>query len=232
MTLLRRELVAADTMAFYFSRPDDYEYQPGQSLQMTLIDPPRTDNRGHTRELSIASAPHEDELMLAMRMRDTAFKDTLAEAAPGTTVRISEADGDLLLHRDPGRLAVFVAGGIGITPFLSILRHAAYRALTHPMYLFYSNRRTDLAAFLPELDALRAALPNYRLVLTMTEDDTAWSGETDTIGAELLARHLPDLTGPMYYLAGPPEMTLSVLEMLEDLGVAENAIKSSEFDGY
>jgi ferredoxin-NADP reductase len=234
--LVRRELVAEGTMAFHFSKPDGYEYQPGQSFQMTLIDPPpKEDSRGATREFTIASAPHETELMIAMRLRDSAFKDFLKDAPPGTTVTISEADGDLVLHRDVSRPAVLVAGGIGITPFLSIARHAAHESLQHPLYLFYSNWRPELAAFLSELEDLQQTNPQLRLIATMTAADTSaqpWSGATGVIDAELLQRHLPDLTSPVYYLAGPPPMALAMLDLLQDLGVDDDAIKSAEFYGY
>lgn len=234
--LLRRELIAEGTMAFYFAKPDGYEYQPGQSFQMTLIDPPpKDDGRGATREFTIASAPHEAELMVATRLRDSAFKDLLKDAPPGTTVTISEADGDLVLHRDASRPAVLIAGGIGITPFLSIVRHAARESLQRSIYLFYSNWRPELAAFLPELDAMQQANPHYRLIATMTEPEISaqpWSGETGVIRPELLQRYLPDLMSPVYYLAGPPVMTLAMLDMLEDLGIDGDAIKSAEFLGY
>ncbi|MEO9201745.1 MAG: FAD-dependent oxidoreductase [Mycobacterium sp.] len=230
-------MIAEGTMAFYFSKPAGYEYQAGQSFQMTLVDPapPKVDGRGATREFTIASAPHEAELMVAMRLRDSAFKDFLKDAPPGTTVTISEADGDLVLHRDPSRPAVLVAGGIGVTPFLSIVRHAVREALPHPLYLFYSNWRPEVAAFLPELEDMQHANPRYRLIATMTEPEASaqsWSGETGVIGPELLRRHLPDLTSPIYYLAGPPTMALAMLDMLQDLGIDDDAIKSAEFYGY
>lgn len=233
--LVRRELIAEGTMAFHFTRPTGYEYQPGQSFQMSLIDPPNTDSRGSTREFTIASAPHEAELMVAMRLRDSAFKGFLKDAPPGTAVRISEADGDLVLHRDATRPAVLVAGGIGITPFLSIVRHAVRESLRHPLYLFYSNWRPELAAFLLELQELQHANPQYRLIATMTEPEASaqpWSGETGEIGPELLRRHLDDLTSATYYLAGPPAMTLAMLDMLQDLGIDDDAVKSAEFFGY
>lgn len=233
--LVRRELIAEGTMAFYFAKPAGYEYQPGQSFQMTLIDPLKTDAKGSTREFTIASAPHEAELMIAMRLRDSAFKDFLKDAPPGTTVTISEADGDLVLHRDASRPAVLVAGGIGITPFLSIVRHAARESLPHPLYLFYSNWRPERAAFLTELDDMQHANPRYRLIATMTEPQASaqtWSGETGVIGPELLRRYLVDLSDPIYYLAGPPAMALAMLDMLLDLGIDDDAIKSAEFSGY
>ena len=119
---LRRETVADGTMAFYFSRPPGFRHEAGQSLLLTLVDPPETDGEGNSRTFTIASAPHESELMIATRMRDTAFKRVLKTAPLGTTVSIDGPNGEMVLHEDVTRPAVFLAGGIGITPFLSIAR--------------------------------------------------------------------------------------------------------------
>lgn len=233
--LIRREYVAEGTMAFYFSKPPAYAHHAGQSSQVELIDPPQTDKAGDTRTFTIASAPHDTDLMIAARMRDTAFKRVLKEAPVGTTVRISEPSGELILHEDAARPAVFLAGGIGITPFLSIIRHATHRALPHSMHLFYSNWRPEVAAFLPELQDMQRTNPNYRLIATMTEAEKsaqAWPGERGIITRELLERHLADLMEPIYYLAGPPAMTIAMVDMLADLGIDDDAIKSEEFYGY
>ncbi|TAN12572.1 MAG: FAD-dependent oxidoreductase [Burkholderiaceae bacterium] len=233
--LLRRETVAAGTVAFHFTRPPGYAYRAGQSALLTLVDPPETDAEGDTREFTIASAPHEAELMFAMRSRNTAFKRVLEAAAPGTTLRLGEADGDLVLHEDGARPAVFIAGGIGITPFLAMARQAAHDALPHALYLFYANHTPAEAAFLPELRALQRANPRLRLIATVTEPERSaapWPGERGPIGPELLQRHIAALSEPVYYLAGPPAMTLAMLDMLEDLGVDPGAIQSDEFDGY
>ena len=139
--LLRRETVAEGTMAFHFSKPPEFRHQAGQSLLMKLIDPPETDGEGDARNFTIASAPHEPELMIATRMRDTAFKRVLKMAPDGTAVTIDGPNGEMVLHDDPAHPAVFLAGGIGITPFLSMARHAAKARLPHRLYLFYSNRR-------------------------------------------------------------------------------------------
>jgi ferredoxin-NADP reductase len=123
--LMRRETVAEGTMAFYFSKPSGFRHEAGQSLLMTLINPPETDSEGDARTFTIASAPHEAEQMIATRMRDTAFKRVLKTAPAATTVRIDGPNGEMVLHDDTARPAVFLAGGIGITPFLAMARHAA-----------------------------------------------------------------------------------------------------------
>ena len=233
--LLRSELVAEGTMAFYFSRPQDFQFRPGQNLTMSLIAPPETDGEGDTRTFTIASPPHEPDLMIATRMRDTAFKRVLKSAPAGTAVRIDGPNGEMVLHDDVARPAVFLAGGIGITPFLSMAHHAARERLPHRIFLFYSNRRPEDAAFLAELQNLERLNSNYRLIATMAEAEKSarpWSGETGFIRREMLERHLPDTARPVYYFAGPPAMTMAMQQMLEGMGIGEESMRYEEFYGY
>src|SRR5438128_12370319 len=115
-----REQVAEGTMAFYFDKPNGFEFRAGQALDITLLNPPETDSEGNVRTFSIASAPFEDQLMFATRMRDTAFKRSLKKVPLGTVVKMDSAMGSFTLHKNSAKPGVFVAGGIGITPFSSI----------------------------------------------------------------------------------------------------------------
>jgi len=229
ITLRRRQTVAEGTVAFYFDKPAGFTHEAGQNAMFTLINPAEDDASGPTRPFTIASAPHEPELMIATRMRASAFKRTLAAASLGTKVEMEGPAGVMVLHEDAARPAVFLAGGIGITPFLAMARDAAKRRLPHRLVLFYSNRRPRDAAFLPELERLQG--PNFKLIATMT-DVPDWPGEKRRISRELLAAHLPDLREPVYYFAGPPGMTMAVQGMLKDLGVSEDDMRSEEFYGY
>jgi ferredoxin-NADP reductase len=173
--------------------------------------------------------------MIATRMRDSAFKRFLKAAPPGTPLRIDGPNGEMVLHDDSARPAVFLAGGIGITPFLSMARHATNRRLAHRLYLFYSNRRPEDAAFLPELRKMERLNPSYRLIATMAEPEKSaqrWTGETGFIRREMLERHLPDTASPVYYFAGPPAMTIAMQEMLQGIGIGEDAMRYEEFYGY
>lgn len=225
------EMVAEGTMAFHFERPPGFVFQAGQNMVLTLVDPSEDDAKGSSRPFTIASAPHEARLMIATRMRDSAFKRVLKSAAPGLPVRIDGPNGDMVLHEDTARPAVFLAGGIGITPFLAMARDAAARRLPHRITLFYSNRRVEDAAFLEELRRLQHDAPSFRVIATMTEA-TAWDGETGFIRRDMLERHLPDLLAPTYYMAGPPAMTMAMQSLLAECGVAEKDMRFEEFYGY
>jgi ferredoxin-NADP reductase len=173
--------------------------------------------------------------MIATRMRDTAFKRVLRSAALGARVRIDGPSGVMVLHEDAARPAVFLAGGIGVTPFLSMARYAARTGLSHRITLFYSNRRPEDAAFLDELRTLERSNANFRLVATMSQAEKsshAWTGETGLVRPEMLRRYQVDLKTSIFYCAGPHGMTLSMELMLADLGVSENDTRSEEFYGY
>lgn len=233
--LIKREVVAEGTMAFHFTRPADFEFRAGQSIDMTLLNPPETDAEGNTRAFSLASAPYQAELMIATRVRDTAFKRTLRNAPLGLEVKIEGPNGSFVLHRRAEKTAVFLAGGIGITPFLSIIRQAAYEKDPHKMYLFYSNRRPEDAPFLDLLEEAEKQNCNFHTIATMVEMDKSqreWHGETGFIHKEMLSRHLPQLPGPIYYLAGPPSMAAAMRKMLIEAGVDEDDTRTEEFSGY
>jgi ferredoxin-NADP reductase len=103
------------------------------------------------------------------------------------------------------------------------------------LYLFYSNRRPEDAAFLGILQTLETPNPNFRLICTMTEmskSNKEWKGETSLIDKEMLSRHLANLQGPIYYIAGPPAMVAAMREMLVSAGVEEDDIRTEEFAGY
>ena len=233
--LSQRQEVAERTLSFSFDKPAGFVFKAGQFLELTLIDPPETDPEGNGRAFSIASAPSESHLMVATRMRDTAAKRVLGGLPLGAEVRIEGPFGDLTLHNNSARPAVLMAGGIGITPFRSMLVRAARERLPHRLFLVYSNRRPEDAAFLGELQALEREYPNYTLVGTMTGMDRSalpWAGETGKITKEMLTRHIGQLTGPIYYLAGPPAMVAAMHQVLNSAGVDDDDIRSEEFSGY
>jgi len=133
------------------------------------------------------------------------------------------------------RTAVFLAGGIGITPFRSIVFRAAKEKLPHRIFPFYSNRRPEDAPFLDELQALERENPNYKLIASMTDmskSQRPWQGEVGLIDQEMLVRHLKNAVSPIYYVAGSPEMVKGLKTMISGAGVDDDDIRAEEFAGY
>lgn len=233
--LLRSEQIAEGTMAFHFGKPQHFVFRAGQAIDITLLNPAETDAEGNTRGFSIVSAPSEDDLTVATRMRNTAFKRCLKAAKPGMQVKIDGPFGSLTLHKNAVKPAVLLAGGIGITPFMSILRQATFEQLPHQLHLFYSNRRPEDAAFLGELESLHQRNPRFHFVPTMTEmarSQQTWSGERGLVTGAMLGKHLESLNGPIFYIAGPPAMVAGLRAMLATAGVDEDDIRTEEFAGY
>ena len=244
--LIKKEEVAEGTMAFYFEKPDGFDFIAGQYVTVSLINPPETDNEGNSRFFSLITAPYENYLGVATRIRDTAFKRILKNLPLDSEVMITGPDGSFCLDKDASKPAVFLIGGIGITPVFSILKNAAYEKLPHQLFLFYSNKRPEDAAFLKELQNLEKENKNFKLIATMTaptesrspdqsvgkKSKQAWLGETGFINKEMIQKHLKDLNSPIYYMSGPPMMVKAMRELAGKIGISNDNIKFEEFAGY
>lgn len=238
-SLKGKKQIAEDTWAFVFSKPDGFRFKAGQHVRMTLIEPPETDREGDSRFFSLTSTPQEADLVVAMRMRETAFKRVLSRLQTGDKVLIQMLlevpHGAFALHDDATRPAVFLVGGIGIVPAFSMIKDAVERKLSHRLFLLYSNRRPEDAAFLRELQELSAQNPSFTLVATMTEaakSAHSWNGETGRITHSMLTRHVGAPLLPVYYISGLPEMVSAMKTMLAESGVGEDSIQAEEFTGF
>lgn len=230
-----KQEIADGTMAFYFEKPRGFSYKAGQFGSFTLIDPAETDAEGNRRAFSFASAPFEEDLMVATRMRDTAFKRVLKTMETGTEVMLNAPHGLLSLHDNADIPAVFLTGGIGVTPVRSIVLQANHEEVPFRILVFYSNRRPEDTAFLEDMMAPRHVNPDYTFVGTMTQMEKSvqqWQGETGVINKTMLLKYINDLTIPIYYLVGPSAMVDAMRKMLKDVGVDDGKIRTEEFSGY
>lgn len=233
--LVSKRDVASGTTAFTFERPLGFTFTAGQNMDITLIDPKETDAEGNTRTFSFVNAPHEQGLTVATRMRDTAFKRTLGALPIGSSVMIKGPFGDFRLHNDAGKPAVFLIGGIGITPVHSMIVDATERSLPHKLTLLYSNRRPEDAPFFAELAEFVKKNPNFRFVPTMTEPEksaSTWTGEKGPVNVAMLGKYVADLKAPVYYLSGPAGMVKAMRDLLTGAGVDTDNIRTEEFPGY
>jgi len=233
--LKERQEVARGTMSFHFERPAGFQFTAGQFMDIRLLDPPDFAADDSKRHFTIASPPSEGNLMIATRMRDSAFKRALKTIPIGSDVEIDEPKGKFTLHSDESRPAVFFAGGIGITAPRSILLQALHENLSHRIFHFYSDQRPEEAAFLEELERIARENPHYTLIPTMTEAERSgqqWRGETRRIDMNMIKEHIEDVEAPIYYASGPPKMVKAMKEMLKRPGIDEHDIRTEEYTGY
>jgi ferredoxin-NADP reductase len=229
----KREVARGTLLVLFDLQGAEVDFRPGQYFWVELLDPPYDDEKGARRHISVVNSPTERGVLgLCTRMRDSAFKRSLAELPVGAEVEVEQPKGDFALPEDTGPEYVFVAGGIGITVFRSMLRYIDDTQEPYRVTLVYSNRDRESTAFLDELEELAGRAGWFRLVATMTQDP-GWDGEARRIDAALLADVLDgDLGSYTYLVAGPPPMAEGVVEALKGAGVAEERILSDRFSGY
>jgi ferredoxin-NADP reductase len=229
----KQEVAKGTLMVVFDLLGHEADFTPGQYFWVELIDPPYEDDKGARRHISVVTSPNDRGVLgLATRLRDSAFKRSLAEMPVGAEVDVEDPKGDFQLPADTSKDYVFVAGGIGITIFRSMLRYIAEEGLPYRIALLYSNRDRESTAFFDELQELEQKIEGLTIVFTMTEDD-AWDGESRRIDADFVHDHVgSDLAAHTWLVSGPPDMVNGVADMLESEGVPEEQVLRSRFSGY
>jgi ferredoxin-NADP reductase len=232
LKLIERKVVALNTMEFLFEKPIGFIFKPGQYGGFTLINSPEIDAQGITRRFSLLSAPHDPHIAMTTRIQTSAYKRVLKDLPLGSEIKFAGPVGNFTLHTTPALPAIFIAGGIGITPFYSMIRDAIHSASTQQMLLFYGNQSYNDAAYLPELQQLNDENANFKLIPTLVNADPTWQGELGFISANMLQKYIDDSLAPIYYVCGTPAMVKAVQEMLYTLNIHEERIKIEDFPGY
>ncbi len=229
-----RRSVAERTFEVRIVRPSEFRFRAGQFAVLGVIDPPRRDWEGRFRTLSLLSAPFENDLTFGVRTSDSVFKQVLSTAAAGTPIELKGPAGKFRFHEDAARPAVFLAGGIGIAPFISILRQARHDRARHSFYAFYSNRQLRTTAYLHELQAMAAeGVLNLKVIATITGSfEPDWQGEKGRIDAAMLRRHIPTEVRPIYYVAGPSRFVSGMLSALTAIDVGETDVRLEDFGEF
>ena len=229
----KQEIAKGTLLVTFDLLGEEVNFRPGQYFFVTLPDGGHQDDKGLRRHLTVVTSPTEKGVLgFATRMRDSAFKRTLGELPVGSEVEVEPPKGKFSLPEDPSRPLVFVAGGIGITVFRSMLRYISEERLPYRVTLIYSNRDRESTAFLDELRALEQTLPDFRLILTMTEDP-GWEGETRMVDGNLVKDYFDeDLNQYMFLIAGPPAMAEGVQSALQKAGVRDENLIAERYSGY
>jgi len=229
----KREVAKGTLLVTFDLLGEEVDFTPGQYFFVTLPDVGHQDDKGLRRHITVVTSPNEKGVLgFATRMRDSAFKRSLGELPVGADVEVEAPKGSFGLPEDASRPLVFVAGGIGITVFRSLLHSIQDEGLPYRVTLIYSNRDRESTAFLDELHELEKQSSNLRLVLTMTQDP-GWEGETRKIDSEFFRDHLgEDLDENTFLVAGPPAMVEAMQKALDKAGVDEKNVIAERYSGY
>lgn len=210
-----------------------FRYLSNQAIRLSL--PGVDDPWGAVRSFSLSSSPSErDVIAVTCKITDTPFKQALARLRPGET---AQAYGPLGAFRlDPSRPSVFLAGGVGISPFRGMMRYALDTRLTQPVRLLYSARTAEELVFRAEIDEMAGRHPDLVARYTVTrptESAAGWTGRVGRIDPAWVEEAIVGLTRPKYYVAGLPEMVADSVRLLQSrFAVPEDDLDYEVFRGY
>jgi len=232
---LSKEQVAKDAYSFYFERPKDFEFLSGQYNQWTLPIT-ATDGRGSSRYFTISSSPLEkDKIAFTTKIIRSDFKKALLNLKSNDEIKVFGPMENFSFDEVNPLPRVFIAGGIGITPFHSILSYAAAKNLTMPLTLIASFSHPDEMVFHKELSNLATQHANIKIIYTITDTENSqvvWTGETGRVSKDLIKKYIPDSTQALFYVAGSPAMKEATKIMLKEMKITDEHILTEQFTGY
>ncbi len=236
LSFVKKEKVAEDAYSFYFDRSNiDLDFIAGQYIRMTL-DIQNPDERGSSHYFTISSSPlNKEYLVVTTRIIQSTFKKTLFNLLPGQEVKFFGPMGEFILNQNSKREYVFLAGGIGITPFYSIITYVHQAKINTPITLFVSFTRIEDCIFYEELINISKENPLIKVIYTITHPEgskISWNGETGRISEDLIKKYIPNVQSSIFYIAGPPKMVESMIKIVQAMGVSEENILKENFTGY
>ena len=239
LKLVKKVDEAEGTKSFFWDVEKKISYKPGQFIYLTLPKLNYPDDKGQTRHFTLSSSPTEKLLKITTRIRqESGFKKTLAELAPGSDVEAEGPEGEFVLNEQASNLQVFLAGGIGITPFRSMIKYVFDKHLSIPIQLIYSNSIPEQITFKNELDSIAYESQNIKVDHTITkpeESKVPWKGITGRIDESLIQKLITDnwqLTTVSFWLCGPPAMVEGVISVLSNLQIPLKNVRFEKFTGY
>lgn len=231
LVLQEKKEISHTIWEFIFEPTKKFAFVPGQYLEWSLPHS-HTDSRGNRRYFTIASSPSEKDVKLAVKIPEKAssFKTKLLSLKQGSEIYATNLEGEFVLSQDTNTKYVFVAGGIGITPFRSIIKYMLDKNLKHPITLFYIAKDPSEFAY---KDLFKDAEKlGVKTVYVVSENVLGWKGETGRLNEDLIKKYAPEFISSLFYLSGPQPMVMAYEDLLQKVGRGKIKYKVDFFPGY
>lgn len=235
MLVLKEKIqLTHDTLAFVFGPVGNLKFTPGQYLEWTLQHK-NTDTRGNRRYFSLASSPTEATPMIAVKFyeRCSSYKKALMSLPIGKTIIVSSLAGDFVMPKDLKKPLVFIAGGVGITPFRSMVKYIIDKKLSVNIVLLFINKTTDDILYKDILE--EAEEFGVKTIHVMTDESRLplnFSGPHGHLTPKMVKTMIPDYAMRAFYISGPQLMVQNIEKMLLDMKISKSKLKTDFFPGY
>jgi ferredoxin-NADP reductase len=216
----RQEIAKGFLLIEFDTRGQIVNFVPGQFFNLSLINPPYADERGNKRIFGFTNTPKAAGVEMITKSGVSAFKKALQEIPIGTQAQIDGIDGRIDLPKDLNQPVVFVAGGIGIAPIMSMLRSIKEKHLAYKISLIYANEDKESTPFLDELEAYAKENPNFKFI------------PTTAVNSQLIQTNFPNLNENLYFVKGEQQFVMPTIKILRALGIEANKISLEIFTGY
>jgi ferredoxin-NADP reductase len=218
----------ADVASYRFPRPPELTYEPGQYFFINI----KQGDKELTHHFSFSSSPTEEEFIeFTKKLTSSEYSSALKTAKPGDWARIDAAYGQFTFEGEYAKIAL-LAGGIGVTPFISICKNATDKHLNSKITLFYGCRTENDIAFRQDLEQMQKENQNLKIVFIVNEATPQWKGAVGLITADMIQKELPDYRENMFYLCGPPPMVTAMEKLIVSIGLQKEKLKLEYFTGY
>ena len=223
LNLIERKTESEDVESFFFKLSEPFSWRAGQFLHYVLHHEP-TDNRGSDRWFTVASAPFEDVIMLTTKFtkeKGSSFKKSLKDLKIGDAIEVSDVDGDFVVDY-PQAEYVFIAGGIGITPFRAILKELDHNNQSTDITLLYANINEHVT-YKDEIEDIAKHNPNLKIHYVTSPE---------RIDEQKIREFVANIDNSIFYVSGPEPMVEGLGKTLKSMGVPDDHLKQDWFPGY
>ena len=218
----------SDITSYRFPRPREFSYKPGQFFYVAL----KQDGKELNKHFSFSSSPTQDGFIeFTKRLTDHEFSTALKAAKVGDWARINGPYGEFTFEGEYPKIAL-LAGGIGVTPFISICKNATDKNLASQITMFFGCRTEADIPFRQELETMQQANRNLKLHFVVNQPGPDWKGATGIITADMIKNELPDYKDTVFYTCGPPGMVAAMKALIESIGLTQTQLKLEYFTGY